>query len=154
MIRRTRNFICIWILFAGLANYLAYGIMYAWLQGDAKNGYVEVQPSDPDAAAEARKVSYFVGGHFIRHGASGKFSQVTRNQWIYSYIHSTSMWATHAALLLAMLTMARPHIIATMRASPVRGPTFITVAYTLIVVIFGAATAWFALEFFSELHKV
>jgi hypothetical protein len=139
-----------WLILAGLGNYLAYGISYAFLQGDAKNGYVEV------AAHEAGRthVTYFVGGHFIRHGATGKFSEVTRGQWIYSYIHSISLWATHAVVLLSMLTLARPHIIGTMRDNTlVGGPTFITVIATLVIIMSGAATTWFLLEFLSELHK-
>jgi len=147
--KRKRNLLCIWIIFAGLANYLAYGIAYAWLQGDAKNGYVEVQ-NRPDGTAVKK---YFVRGHFIKHGPQGKTREVTRGQWIYSYLHSISLWGTHAAVLLAMLTLSRPHIIATMRDSPIGGPTFITVFATLIVVIFGAATVWFALEFAAELSK-
>ena len=98
-------------------------------------------------------MTYYVGGHFIKHGAQGKFSQVTRRQWIYSYIHSISLWPTHAAVLLSMLTLARPHIIGTMRDSRVGGPIFITVVATLIVVMSAAAMAWFLLEFLNELHK-
>lgn len=140
---------CIWLIFAGLANYLAFGISYAFLQGDAKNGYVEAKAS-PEGGQQR---IYHVGGHFIKHGIEGKYNQVTRRQWIYSYIHSISLWATHAVVLLAMLTLARPHIVATMRDSRLDGPTFVAVATTLIVVIFGAATTWFLLEFLSELHK-
>ena len=35
-----------WLILVGLANYLAYGISYAFLQGDAKNGYIEAQPPE------------------------------------------------------------------------------------------------------------
>jgi len=149
MSRRTRNLICIWIIFAGLANYIAYGIGYAWLQGDAKNGYIEVH-KQPDGTVQR---TYFVRGHFLKHGREGKTREVTRAQWIYSYIHSISLWITHAAVLLAMLTLARPHIIATMRNGPIAGRTFVNVFATLIIVIFGAATAWFVLEFVAELSK-
>ena len=138
-----------WLILAGLGNYLAYGISYAFLQGDAKNGYVEVKAQEIGRP----QVTYYVGGHFIKHGAEGKFSEVTRRQWIYSYIHSISLWGTHAVVLLSMLTLARPHIIGTMRDSVVGGPTFITVIATLIIVMSGAATTWFLLEFLSELHK-
>lgn len=138
-----------WLILIGLANYLAYGITYAFLQGDAKNGYIEARPTKDGQSA----ASYYVGGHFIRHGAQGKFSEVTRNQWIYSYIHSISLWPTHAAVLLSMLTLARPHIIGTMRDSRLTGPIFITVVATLIVVMSAAATLWFLLEFLSELQK-
>ncbi len=140
---------CVWLILAGLGNYLAYGISYAFLQGDAKNGYIEVKM----LPGGTQQLVYYVGGHFIRHGDQGKFNQVTRRQWIYSYIHSVSLWATHTVVLLSMLTLARPHIIATMRDSQVSGPTFITIIATLIVVMSGAATTWFLLEFLSELHK-
>lgn len=138
-----------WLILVGLGNYLAYGISYAFLQGDAKNGYIEVTPGPAGKVPTA----YYVGGHFIRHGAEGKFSEVTRRQWIYSYIHSISLWGTHAMVLLSMLTLARPHIIGTMRDGPVGGPTFITIIATLIVAMSAGATTWFLLEFLSELHK-
>ncbi len=138
-----------WLILAGLGNYLAYGISYAFLQGDAKNGYVEVRPTESGRPI----VTYNVGGHFLRHGAAGKYSEVTRRQWIYSYIHSISLWPTHAIVLLSMLTLARPHIIGTMRDSRIGGPVFITVVATLIVVMSAVATTWFLLEFLSELHK-
>jgi hypothetical protein len=147
--RRTRNFLCIWLIFIGLANYLVYGITYAWLEGDAKNGEIQVTPT----VTGGQHLTYYVAGHFIRHGTEGKLHQVTRGQWIYSYIHSISLWATHAVILLAMLTLARPHIAATMRDSRVTGMAFVTIVATLIVVIFGAATTWFILEFLAELHK-
>jgi hypothetical protein len=147
--RRARNFLCIWLIGIGLANYLVYGITYAWLEGDAKNGAIQVTQTP----VGGQDLTYFVAGHFIRHGAQGKLHQVTRSQWIYSYIHSISLWATHAVILLAMLTLARPHIAATMRHSRLTGAAFVTVAATLIVVIFGAATTWFILEFLAELHK-
>ncbi len=138
-----------WLILAGLANYLAYGISYAFLQGDAKNGFVEVRTTELGKTA----ATYYVGGHFIRHGATGKFTEVTRRQWIYSYIHSISLWPTHAIVLLSMLTLARPHIMGTMRNSPVGGPVFITIVATLVVVMSAVATTWFLLEFLSELHK-
>jgi hypothetical protein len=146
--RRTRNLICIWLIFLGLANYVVYGITYAWLEGDAKNGEIQriVTPM-------GQHLTYYVAGHFIRHGAAGKLHEVSRGQWIYSYIHSISLWGTHAMILMAMLTLARPHIVATMRNTRIDGQTFVTVSATLIVVIFSAATTWFLLEFLAELHK-
>lgn len=149
MTRRARNLLCIWLIGIGLANYVVYGITYAWLEGDAKNG--EIQASQ--APGGGLHLTYYVAGHFIRHGATGKLHEVTRGQWIYSYVHSISLWGTHAMILLAMLTLARPHIAATMRYSTVSGATFVTISATLIVVIFGAATTWFLLEFLAELHK-
>lgn len=140
---------CIWLIGIGLANYIVYGVTYAWLEGDAKNGLVQVTVS-PEGA---RQVAYYVAGHFIRHGAAGKLHEVTRGQWIYSYVHSISLWGTHATILLAMLTLSRPHILATMRSTRVGGGAFVAVAATLIVVIFGAATTWFVLEFLAEIHK-
>lgn len=139
---------CIWLIFIGLANYVVYGITYAWLEGDAKNGKIQMV-----VTPMGQHLTYYVAGHFIRNGAEGKFHEVTRRQWIYSYIHSISLWGTHAMILLAMLTLARPHIVATMRATRVRGETFVTIAATLIVVIFSAATTWFILEFVAELNK-
>lgn len=138
MDRRTRNRVCIWIIGLGLANLLAYTVSYAYLQGDAANG-------------EIRDGKYYVRGHFI-HGPEGKQKDVSRATWIYSYIHSITIWPTEGLLLVALLILARPHIIATMREDGmVSGQTFVTICITLVVVIVSAITFWFVLDFLRNL---
>jgi hypothetical protein len=145
--RRARNRICIYVIFFGLLNYIAYGVVYAYIQGDARNGYVEVR-------AEGGTPVFYVRGHHIRHGVTGKETEVSPGTWIYSYVHSISLWPTHAAILIAMFILARPHIIATMKEdSWLQGTTFVTVCVTLIVLIAGTSTVWFLLDFLQKLRN-
>lgn len=156
MLRRTRNRICIWLILAGLINFLAYTIVYAELGGDAKNGGIEKLRDenghvvlDDDGTPE--KI-YYIKGHFIR-GPTGQRSDVPRWVWLYSYLHSISLWPTQGVLMICMLILAQPHIIATMRESNwMRGPTFITVAITLVAVFYSAMSVWFVIGFVSELR--
>ena len=98
MPRRQRNKLLIGVIGLGLLNFLAYTIIYAILGGDAKNGWIV------DGQC-------FVRGHFLRLGSEGQAVQVTMAVWIYSYLHSISIWPTIGAVLCCMLTLARPHII-------------------------------------------
>jgi hypothetical protein len=143
MTRRTRNRICIWVIFLGLLNFVAYTLVYAELGGDARNGYIGRSPEGDR--------EYYVGGHFIR-GSEGQFSPVPAWVWIYSYIHSISIWPTEAAVLVCLLILARPHIIATMREGGLmRGSTFIAVCSTIVILLASALTVWFAIRFVIEL---
>ena len=137
MDRRTRNRICLWIIGAGMLNFFAYTVVYAYVGGDAKNGRVA-------------NGAYYVCGHFLR-GMEGKETAVSRGVWMYSYLHSISIWPTHAAILLSMLVLARPHILATMKDGVIGGPTFVTVFATLVVVVTMISTAWFVLDFVRQL---
>lgn len=138
MDRRTRNRLCIWIIGLGLLNLLAYTVSYAYLQGDAANG-------------EVRGDNYYVRGHFL-HGPEGKLKSVGQATWIYSYIHSISVWPTEGMVLVALLILARPHIIATMKEDGmIGGQTFVTICITIVVVVVSAITLWFVLDFLRQL---
>jgi len=131
MDRRTK--ICIWIILIGLANFLAYTVLYMVLGGEAVNGRVEVG----------------AGGQLMYVLTDGR--QVSQAEFLYSGIHSISIWPTVAAILLAMLTLARDHIVSAMRESVVRGRTFITVLATVIGFCTGVITVWFILKFTAKL---
>lgn len=147
MQRRTRNSICIWLILGGLFNVLAYTIVYAKLGGDAKNGGKDFLTTEDGAVREV----YFIRGHFIR-VRGGERTNVQKWVWVYSYLHSISLWPTQAVMMICMLILARPHIIATMRESTwIRGPTFITVAITLIGVAYSAMTVWFIIQLVWDL---
>ena len=120
-----------------MLNFFAYTVVYAYVGGDAKNGRVA-------------NGAYYVSGHFLR-GMEGKETAVSRGVWIYSYLHSISIWPTHAAILLSMLVLARPHILATMREGVIGGTTFVTVFATVVVVVTTISTAWFVLDFVRQL---
>lgn len=138
MDRRTRNRLCIWIIGLGLLNLLAYTVTYAYIQGDARNG-------------EVRDGRYYVRGHFI-HGLEGQQREVDKATWMYSYIHSISIWPSEGLVLIALLILARPHIIATMKEDGlVSGQTFVTICMTLVALLVIVSTFWFLLDFLGEL---
>lgn len=146
MQRRTRNRICIYLIIGGLFNVLAYTIVYAALGGDAKNGGLEVIT---DVEGTTRTV-YTIGGHYL-HGVGGRRTEVPAMEWYYSYLHSISLWPTQAVMIIAMLILAQPHIIATMRENAwLRGPTFIVGAITLTAVLYSAMTVWFIVNLIRE----
>ena len=130
MDRRTR--ICIWVILLGLSNFLAYSLIYMFIGGEAVNGHVER-----------------VGDELRYYLQSGE--RVSRGVFIYSGIHSTSIWLTVAAIMLAMLTLAKERIVSSMASSIVRGRTFITILATIITLVTVVITIWFLLHFLSRL---
>lgn len=126
MDRKTR--ICIWIILAGLGNFLAYVVLYWFFWGEAVNGRVEV---------EEGQVRYFL--------QSGR--EVSRAVFLYSGIHSVSIAPTVGAIMLAMLTLAKERVVSSMRQTIVRGRTLLTIFATTITLIVGVWTAWFLLQF-------
>jgi len=137
-----------WVIFLGLLNFVAYTIFYAQLGGDARNGYIGV--------GEGGHREYYVGGHFI-HGSTldeRHFRQVAPWVWIYSYVHSISIWPSEAAVLICLLILARPHIIATMKERDIiQGSTFVAVCSTIIILMASAMTIWFTIRFVSEVWR-
>ena len=140
MDRRRRNQLCLGIAVLGLANYAAYTILYGYIGGDAFNG-------------EIIDGVFYVRGHFLRN-RDGMETPVSRGVWIYSYLHSISIWPTHAAVLLAMLVLARPHILATLRDGWISGETLVTVMATGILLTASTVTIWFTLDFIRQLGRV
>ena len=125
--------ICIWIILIGLANFFAYTLLYMFMGGEAVNGRVTLGPDG--------MMWYYLTDD----------RPVSRAEFLYSGIHSISIWPTVAAILLAMLTLAKDRIVSEMRASIVRGRTFITVLATLIAFSMAVITIWFVLNFTRKL---
>ena len=149
MQRRTRNIICIWVIFAGLINVIVYTLIYAELGGDARNGWKEIV-RQPDGSITEQ---YHISGHFLR-ATAGRDRPVPKWVWVYSYIHSISLWPTQGAIVICMLILARPHIIATMtEGSYIRGPTFITVVITLTAALCSVLTVIFTIHFVADLLR-
>jgi hypothetical protein len=132
MDRRTR--ICIWVIVLGLGNFLAYTVVYVFINGEAVNGWVELQD-----------------GHRHHYLQSG--TRVSRDVFVYSGIHSISIWVTVAAVMLAMLTLAKDRIISSMHRTVVRGRTFITILATIITLTTALATVYFILIFVRAVAK-
>ena len=146
MPRRRRNKICIGIIAIGALNFLVYTVVYAALGGDAHNGEVRlVEQADGGA-----RVVYCVRGHFI-HTLDGQEAEVSRRVWVYSYLHSMSVFVTSAAMIISMLILARPHILATMRDGWVSGRTFVTAFGTIVILVTSAAIFVFAWDFVRQL---
>jgi len=130
MDRRTR--VCLWVILLGLANFLAYVVLYWFFWGEAVNGHVE---------ADGQRFRYFL--------QSGQ--EVSRGVFFYSGIHSISIAPTVGAIMLAMLTLAKDRIISSMRRTILRGRTVITVLATIITLIVVVWTVWFILQFSRRL---
>jgi hypothetical protein len=127
MHRRTK--ICIWIILIGIANFLAFVVGYSVLWGEALHGEVLV--------AE--------GGELIYRLQKGE--EVSRGAFIYSGIHSISLWLTVGVIMLSMLTLAKERIASSMRVAILRGRTLITVLATIITISVLVASTVASLRF-------
>lgn len=151
MDRQTR--ICVWIIVVGLLNFIAYGVAYGFLGGEAVYGRVIVRdrhvhyylqsPATPQAPAAARTDA--------RALPDATEIEVSRGVYIYSGIHSITILMTVAAIMLAMLTLAKERIVSSMRSTIVRGRTFITILATVVSLVVAVITIWFILQFTRKL---
>jgi len=132
MDRRTR--ICLWVILIGLANFLVYVILYWFIWGEAVNGTVTIIDGQRH--------------YFLQSGV-----EVSRATFLYSGIHSISIWVTVAAVMLAMLTLAKGRIISSMHSAVVRGRTFLTILATIITFATVVMTIWFILQFSRRLAR-
>ncbi len=130
MDRRSR--ICIWVILIGLGNFLTYAMLYMFIGGEAVNGSVRVTSEGTQ--------------YFLQSGV-----RVSCGVYVYSGIHSISIWITVGAVMLGMLTLAKERIVSSMRAAIVRGRTFITMLATIIAFTTIILTIWFILQFSSRL---
>lgn len=144
-----RNRLCLRIIYIGLLNFLLYTVVYAALGGDAHNGERR-RVTDPDGRP---RYAYFVRGHFIR-DIEGQEREVNASLWIYSYLHSISVFVTSAAMIISMLVLARPHIIATMRDGWINGRTFLVAFGTIVVLVTATAVFVFTWDFVVQLTRV
>lgn len=129
-----RTKICLWIILIGMANFLAYTISYAILWGEAVNGRVEY---------ESGRVVYLL--------QSGK--EVSRAQFVYSGIHSITIWPTVLAVLLALLTLAKDRITDSMQSAAMRGRTLCTILAVLIAISMSGLTFLFISQFSAHLDR-
>ncbi len=123
-----RTKICLWIVLLGMVNFLAYTIGYTVVGGESVRGKCY-----EDAEGNRR---YFLD--------SGK--EVQRGEFVYIGIHSITIWVTVAAIMLAMLTLAKDRIADSMQSAAMRGRTFCTTMAVLI----GICTAGLAFQFVRE----
>jgi hypothetical protein len=138
MDRRTK--ICIWIILIGLGNFLAYSVMYVFIGGEAVSGAIKNDDQ----------------GHrtYYLKGPTQDEVPVSKQIYIYSGIHSISIWVTVGAVMLAMLTLAKERIVSSMRSTVVRGRTLITILATVITLTTAVMAIWFVLQFTSRFYPV
>lgn len=124
-----RTKICIWVILIGIGNFFAYTVGYTILGGEAVRGKVYyVEPDDQHR--------YYLD--------SGK--EVSGDEFLYSGLHSISIWLTVAAIMMAMLTLAKDRIVDSMHEAVVRGRTLCTV----LAVAIGFCTAGLMFQFIRE----
>lgn len=144
--RRRRNQVCIGVIALGMLNFVVYTALYAALGGDAHNGERRLIA----AGDEGTRAAYFVRGHFLR-TADGQEREVARSTWVYSYLHSISVLATSAAMIISMLVLARPHIVATMRDGWISGETFVASFGTVVILLTIVAVTLFVIDFAGQI---
>ncbi|MCK5113340.1 MAG: hypothetical protein KAR11_01095 [Phycisphaerae bacterium] len=131
---RTR--ICLLIIAIGMANFLAYAIGYTVVGGESVRGHI-----------------YEVEKTGTRYYYLDSDKEVSRDKFVYIGIHSISIWVTVAAVMLAMLTMAKDRIADSMRDAAMRGRTFCTILAIVVLVSMTALTFLFVREFVIEFEN-
>jgi len=121
-----RTKICLWVIVLGMANFLVYVVGYTVVGGESVRGKVYEDP------ANGEKTYYLDSGQ-----------QVGRAAFIYMGVHSITIWLTVAAIMLAMLTLAKDRIADSMQSAAMRGRTFCTVLAVLIGICVAGITFQF-----------
>ena len=121
-----RTKICLWVIVIGMANFLAYTIGYTVIGGESVRGKVYDDP------ATGRRTYELDNGQ-----------EVSRGIFIYMGVHSIVLWVSVAAVMLAMLTLAKDRIADSMQSAAMRGRTFCTV----LAVVIGLFTGGMIFQF-------
>ena len=136
---RTR--ICLLIIAIGMANFLAYTIGYTVVGGESVRGRIyEVKGTG--------ERHYKLDSHEL-----DSDKEVSRNKFVYIGIHSISIWVTVAAVMLAMLTIAKDRIADSMRDAAMRGRTFCTILAIVVLVSMTGLTFLFVREFVIQFEN-
>ena len=129
-----RSSICVYVIVIGLANFLVYTIAYLIIGGEAIHGKI---------ISTGGQTQYLLGG---------RTDPVSRCVFIYSAIHSISIWPTFGAVMLAMLTLAKDRIVESMRSALVRGRAIITLIAVIITIIAILLTFMFTRQFVRQMR--
>jgi len=89
------------------------------------------------------------GGQYM---LAGRADPVNRCVFIYSAIHSISIWPTFGAVMLAMLTLAKDRIVESMHSALVRGRAIITLVAIIIAIIAILLTFRFTRRFVRQMR--
>lgn len=180
MDRKTR--ICVWIIILGLINFLVFLGMYVIIGGDAKNGQVwkdehgklryliqmrgaEAEAADPgkpppmpatrpgDGDRPKSPMFVRIGSTNIYKTLSGTpYKDVGQALYIYSGVHSIFIWITVAAVLLAMLTLAKDQLVTAMADKVISGRAIIHVFAAVVICTTLMMTVLFLLDFIQQLR--
>ena len=123
------------MILVGLANFLVYTIAYLIIGGEAISGKIES-----------------IGGQ-TQYILAGQSDPVSRCVFIYSAIHSISIWPTFGAVMLAMLTLAKDRIVESMHSALVRGRAIITLLAVIITIIAIFWTFRFTRQFVRQMRS-
>jgi len=137
--RRRRNRVCLGLIVLGLLNIAVYTMVYALIGGDAWNGGIH-------------EGQHYVSGHFIR-SVEGRPTPVSKGVWVYSYVHSITIWPSLAIIVLSMLILARPHIMATCRGDRISGGLVVTVIAAVVVILTAVGTIALTTSFIAVLSR-
>jgi len=171
MDRKTR--ICVWIIILGLVNFIAFTMMYIIIGGDAKNGRVEtidgrrcylvrMRGSEREAASQHvlpttlptpdRPLLRVPGTRIYKSYDGTPYKDIGKGPYIYSGVHSILILLTVGAVLLAMLTLAKDHIVTAMENHIINGRALIHVFATVVVLTTVMMMLLFLLDFINELR--
>jgi len=123
------------VILIGLANFLVYTIAYLIIGGEAIHGRI---------IAKGGQTQYFL---------AGRTDPVSRCVFVYSAIHSISIWPTFGAVMLAMLTLAKDRIVESMHSALVRGRAIITLLAIIIAIIAILLTFRFTRRFVRQMRS-
>ncbi len=123
------------MILIGLVNFLIYTIAYLIIGSEAIHGRI---------ISSGGQTQYLL---------SGQTDPVSRCVFIYSAIHSISIWPTFGAVMLAMLTLAKDRIVESMRSALVRGRAIITLIAVIITIIAILFTFVFTRQFVRQMRS-
>ena len=125
-----RTKICFWVILIGMLNFFAYTVGYTVVGGESVRGKIVEDPATGDRQ------------YFLDSGV-----EVGSGAFIYMGIHSISIWLTVAAIMMALLTLAKDRIADSLQSAAIRGRTFCTVMAVLVGVCTSGLTFQFIHEF-------
>lgn len=123
------------MILIGLANFLVYTIAYLIIGGEAIHGQIIARDG---------------GAQYL---LAGRADPVSRLVFIYSAIHSISIWPTFGAVMLAMLTLAKDRIVESMHSALVRGRAIITLLAVIITIVAILLTFMFTRRFVRQMRS-
>ena len=113
-----------------MLNFFAYTVGYTIVGGESVRGRIVEDPATGDRQ------------YFLDSGV-----EVGSGAFIYMGIHSISIWFTVAAIMMALLTLAKDRIADSLQSAAIRGRTFCTVMAVLVGVCTSGLTFQFIHEF-------